>query len=289
MDNKTDKPVKIPAMKTEVAKKPDCGIIMPISEIDGCNSEHWKEVLQIIKDTITDAGLIPKLVSDADDIGIIQKRIVQNIYDNPMVVCDVSGKNPNVMFELGMRLAFDRPAIIIKDDKTDYSFDTSPIEHIGYPRDLHYHMINQFKRDLANKIQGTITASKNKSHSTFLKHFGKFSIAKLEEEEVTSNEYILHEIQDLSEKFTYLFRHSIVNPSTLTDRATKFFLRDEITTLIQKYAKENNYDSISHALIEDNEAELLKYLTNRLPSHMSKSEINRVFLEEMNKHKPPFD
>jgi hypothetical protein len=64
---------------------------------------------------------------------VTQKRIVQNIYDNEMVICDVSAKNPNVMFELGMRLAFDKPAIIIKDDKTNYSFDTAPIEHLEYP------------------------------------------------------------------------------------------------------------------------------------------------------------
>jgi hypothetical protein len=35
-----------------------------------------------------------------------------------------------------MRLAFDRPTIIVKDDLTTYSFDTSPIEHLEYPRDL---------------------------------------------------------------------------------------------------------------------------------------------------------
>jgi len=42
-----------------------------------------------------------------------------------MIVCDISGRNPNVMFELGLRLAFDKPAIIIKDEITPYSFDTS--------------------------------------------------------------------------------------------------------------------------------------------------------------------
>jgi hypothetical protein len=37
----------------------------------------------------------------------------------PDYLCDVSGKNANVMFELGLRLAFDNPTIIIKDDKTE--------------------------------------------------------------------------------------------------------------------------------------------------------------------------
>lgn len=145
--------------KTTAKKKNHCGIIMPISAIDGCTNEHWDEVLSIIKDSINTAGFEPNLVSDSDDSGIIQKRIIDNLYSNPMVICDVSGKNPNVMFELGMRLTFDKPTIIIKDDKTDYSFDTSPVEHLKYPRDLRYHDIIKFKDTLTDKIKGTYKAS----------------------------------------------------------------------------------------------------------------------------------
>src|SRR6266566_6083617 len=110
-----------------------CGLIMPISTIDGCPSEHWAEVKSIITESVEGIEVpkfAVKLVSDADDVGVIQKRIVQNVYSADVVVCDVSGKNPNVMFELGMRLAFDKPTVIIKDDKTDYAFDTGIIEHI---------------------------------------------------------------------------------------------------------------------------------------------------------------
>lgn len=123
-----------------------CGIVMPISSIDGCAETHWSEVLEIINEAIEDAGFDGNLVSNADDVGIIHKRIIQNLYDNPIVVCDVSCKNPNVMFELGLRLAFDKPTIIIKDDKTAYSFDTSAIEHLEYPRDLRFSQIVEFKK-----------------------------------------------------------------------------------------------------------------------------------------------
>jgi len=87
---------------------------MPISEIDGCSAEHWEDVLNILCEAIDEAGFKANLVSSSSDVGVIQKRIIQNLYNNPIVVCDVSGKNPNVMFELGMRLAFDKPTIIIK-------------------------------------------------------------------------------------------------------------------------------------------------------------------------------
>lgn len=88
-------------------EKLQCEIVMPISTIDGCTEAHWSDVMEIINEAVEDAGFEGELVSNADDVEIIHKRIIQNLYENPIVVCDISGKNPNVMFELGMRLAFD--------------------------------------------------------------------------------------------------------------------------------------------------------------------------------------
>lgn len=171
---------------------------MPISACDGCPETHWAEVRQILHEAITAAGFSPNLVSDADDVGIIQKRIIQNIYENPIVVCDVSGKNSNVMFELGMRLAFDRPAIIIKDDKTSYSFDTAPIEHLEYPRDLRFAKMVAFRTLLSEKIAATHTrATTDPTYTTFLKHFGTFTVAKLETKEMPKDEYIIAELKAL--------------------------------------------------------------------------------------------
>lgn len=187
--------------------KPVCGIIMPISAIDGCPGEHWNEVKGIISEAICTAGYTPNLVSNAEDIGIIQKRIIQNIYTNDIVVCDVSGKNPNVMFELGMRLAFDKPAIIVIDDKTDYSFDTSPIEHLSYPRDLRYNTILSFKEQLAKKIRATDEKAKSDStYTTFLKNFGSFEVAHVEKREGSMNDVLLERLEYISYRLDRLDR-----------------------------------------------------------------------------------
>lgn len=171
---------------------------MPISAIDGCSESHWSEVLCIIKEAIESAGFEANLVSHSDDSGIIHKRIIQNLYDNPMVVCDVSGKNPNVMFELGLRLAFDKPTVIIKDEKTSYAFDTSSIEHLDYPRDLRFSKIVDFKQKLTEKIKATHQrATSDQNYTTFLKHFGEFKVAKIEKKEVPGQEYIIDELRAL--------------------------------------------------------------------------------------------
>jgi hypothetical protein len=179
-------------------KKEVCGLVMPLSSIDDLSETHWLEVRSILSEAIINAGFEPNLVSDADDIGIIQKRIIQNLYDNPIAVVDVSAKNPNVMFELGLRLAFDKPTIIVKDDKTAYAFDTAPIEHLPYPRDLRYAQINEFKTKLTEKIKGTHSkATSDPDYTTFLKHFGEFTVAKLDKKEVSGQEFILEELKAL--------------------------------------------------------------------------------------------
>lgn len=183
---------------TDKSKSPVCGIIMPIADTEGYPLGHWRNVHDIICEASTSAGFKANLVSSDDDVAVIQKRIVQNIYDNPIVVCDISAKNANVMFELGMRLAFDKPTVIIKDERTPYSFDISSIEHLDYPSDLRYQSINVFKERLAGKIKETYLKSINDpSYTTFLKHFGTFKVAQLDQKEVSESEYLASEIKDL--------------------------------------------------------------------------------------------
>lgn len=206
----------------ENAAKAICGVVMPISAIDDCNETHWADVLDIFTESIDLAGFEANLVSNADDVGIIHKRIIQNLYDNPVVVCDVSGKNPNVMFELGIRLAFDKPTIIVKDDKTTYSFDTSAIEHLEYPRDLRFSKIVEFKEKLASKIKATYERStKDKNYTTFLKHFGEFTVAKLDKKEISGQEYIIEELKNLRVSMRKLERNNYVGGGEYYSSAKK--------------------------------------------------------------------
>ncbi|WP_206023208.1 hypothetical protein [Runella sp. CRIBMP] len=191
---------EIPAPQETKIFNQVCGIIMPIAELDGCSENHWLEVRSILTEAIEGAGFRANLVSNAEDIGVIQKRIIENLYSNPIVVCDVSAKNANVMFELGLRLAFDKPTIIVKDDKTNYSFDTSPIEHLTYPRDLRFSRIVEFKRQLTDKIVQTIKKANNDpDYSTFLKHFGAFKVPKIDTQEVSKDDYLIEQVKNLTE------------------------------------------------------------------------------------------
>lgn len=232
--NKTEKNNQIQPLQ-----KPKCGIIMPISSIEGCGPEHWLEILSILKEVANEAGFEPNLVSDADDIGIIQKRIIQNVYNNDIIICDVSCKNPNVMFELGMRLAFDKATVIIKDDKTDYSFDTGVIEHLGYPRDLRFYKILEFKENLKKKLISTFDKSKSDpNYSTFLKNFGEYKIAHLQEKEVSSDNYILNSLDEIRYEIRRLRNNHINTLNNERDLIESKNLDTYRDKLISKYYNE---------------------------------------------------
>lgn len=86
----------------------------------------------------------------------------------------------------------------MKDDKTAYSFDTSAIEHLEYPRDLRFSQIIEFKEKLAEKIKATHqSAISDPNYSTFLKHFGAYTVPKLDKKEVSGQEYIIDELRSL--------------------------------------------------------------------------------------------
>lgn len=253
-----------------------CGIVMPISAIDGCTQEHWQEVLDILKDVIVELKYVPNLVSDAEESGIIQRRIIQNLYDNKIVVCDVSGKNPNVMFELGIRLAFDKPTIIIKDDCTDYSFDTGVIEHLCYPRDLTYWKILSFKKALKEKITKTLDkARKDPEYSTFLKNFGEFKVAKLGTRKVSANEFIEESFNELKTEMAQI-RRLVMNPQPVSSiselHSTTLQRRRLVDRGIESWMEKNKDLSLTE--IYNNPIEF-----NNLVDHLERSRVLRDLCE----------
>lgn len=161
------------------------------------SAEHWANVQQILYEAVELAGLMPDLVSNSDEVNIIQRNIVQNIYNNEIIICDISGRNPNVMFELGMRLTFDKLTVIVKDDETSTPFDTSILEYIPYRRDLRYGDIQDFKKKLAKKITATYSKINEPNYSPFIKSFGPFIVPRIEEKEVEPVRYLIENLEML--------------------------------------------------------------------------------------------
>jgi hypothetical protein len=98
-------------MTTKPEKK-ICFVISPIGEDD---SDTRKRSDQVLKHIIT--GAVEQLgyeVIRADKIsepGIITHQIIQHIVDAPLVIADLTERNPNVFYELALRHAIRKPLV----------------------------------------------------------------------------------------------------------------------------------------------------------------------------------
>lgn len=99
-------------------------VALPFSEKSGkWPKGFFSEVLNAL---ITPAGVTAGFrVETARKEGsdIIQATIVNELLGADLVVADLTDHNPNVLFELGMRMAFDKPVALIRAEGTPPIFD----------------------------------------------------------------------------------------------------------------------------------------------------------------------
>lgn len=182
------------------AELPACGIVMPISAWADHSSQHWEEVRDIIERAISSASMAPRPVWVSNETDIIQGRIVRNLHDCPMVVCDISGLNPNVMFELGMRLTFRKPVIVLADDNTRLPFDTGVIDTLIYPSDLHFKKIEKLIETLTSRILDLTAAAETDTYKPYLDTFGTFEIVEPPSEHVAFSAHIEAQLEQIQSK-----------------------------------------------------------------------------------------
>ena len=134
----------------EENKNNQCFVIMPISDPEDYEPGHFKCVYEdILIPAIKEAGYTPKRADDDKSSSMIQVNIIQDIIESPMAVCDLSSRNPNVLFELGIRQAFDLPVVLVQEEGTPRIFD---IKKEGIDDNaLLYTMSNQIQ-SIMNKL-----------------------------------------------------------------------------------------------------------------------------------------
>lgn len=174
-----------------------CGIVMPISAFADYDTNHWSNVRDIIDRAISEAGFRPIPVWEHSSTDIIQGRIVRNLYELPVIVCDISGLNPNVMFELGLRLAFKKPVVLLVDEKTKIPFDTNSIDHLIYGSSLQFQETEKMIDVLAEKISAIKVAHKSGNYEAFIDTFGAFSTFEPNPQKVEIDEYVARRLDDI--------------------------------------------------------------------------------------------
>lgn len=133
-----------------------CFVIMPISDPEDYEEGHFKRVYDdIFATAIREAGYTPKRADDENSSTMIQANIVKDIINAPMAVCDLSTRNPNVLFELGIRQAFDLPVVLVQEKGTARIFDIASINTIDYDKNMGYRNVLETQKKITASIGST--------------------------------------------------------------------------------------------------------------------------------------
>ena len=138
-----------------------CFVIAPIGDPESETRKRSDQVLKhIIRPAVAERGYRAIRADEISEPGIITSQVIQHIVDDPLVVADLTERNPNVFYELAVRHALRKPLVQIIRRGEPLPFDvagmrTIPVDH----RDLD--SVEEAKKEIVRQIDAT-TASPGK-------------------------------------------------------------------------------------------------------------------------------
>jgi len=139
-----------------MSKEKTCFVIMPISDHPNYAVGHFNRVYEhIIKPACEIAGFTPIRADEVVTTNYIALDIIKRIIESDMTVCDLSSQNANVMYELGIRQAFNKPVTFIKDNITKRIFDIQGFRDCEYDMTLRIDNVGLIREQLSDAILQT--------------------------------------------------------------------------------------------------------------------------------------
>jgi len=124
-------------------------VIMPFTP-------RWSKcVFTTVKKTLEEAGINCARADEQYGQQILED-IWMGLCEASIVVADVTGRNPNVYYELGVAHVLGRRVILITQDAGDIPFDTRVYRHILYRYSFWASKNSKHMSDLAETIKGTV-------------------------------------------------------------------------------------------------------------------------------------
>ena len=171
---------------------------MPISDNEDYEVGHFLRVYEhIIKPAVIKAGFEPMRADEVKQTNVIVIDILKRIINSDMAICDLSSRNPNVLYELGIRQAFDLPVTLIKDEQTNRIFDIQGFRDFEYNSNLRIDEVNHAVNELCEIIKSTFEQKDSDINSII--DLLKINKAQINEEINLTPEtnLILQQLQDL--------------------------------------------------------------------------------------------
>jgi hypothetical protein len=128
--------------QTTTKPKPFCFVLMPFDS-------SFNDIYEFgIKGACEDAGLYCERVDEQIFVGSMLERIYNQIARADLLVADMTGKNPNVFYEVGYAHALGKNVVLLTSVAQDIPFDLKHFPHIVYGT-----AIKALRTDLAKRLK----------------------------------------------------------------------------------------------------------------------------------------
>lgn len=203
-------------IKKEETKVKKCFIITPIggdrSEIRDALDGLLKNVLEpvLLESGFENEDII--VAHQMKDSGSINTQLITRIIEDDLCIVNLTGLNPNVMYELAVRHAVGKPVVIIAENGTKLPFDIVDQRTIFY----HNTMLGavQLKESLSDMI-GAILSNPNQMPDNpiikIIKDNAILDKIKSDGKEHSELSLILNKISNLEDKFYNSKKNSSVS------------------------------------------------------------------------------
>lgn len=199
---------------------------MPISNNQNYSDGHFDRVYNhLIVPACEIAGFKAVRADEIINTNYIALDIIKRIIESEMAICDLSSQNPNVLYELGIRQAFNKPVTLLKDKNTKRIFDIQGFRDFEYDSSLRIDNVQIEVENLAELIINTYNSQGEEINS--LVSLLSISPAKMKENKKISSEteLILNSLSILDKRIAIIeknnFNDRYYNPISLQENLSK--------------------------------------------------------------------
>jgi hypothetical protein len=203
---------------TDRKRQPICFTIMPFG---GWFNDYY---LNIYRPAIEAAGMKPHRADDLYRPSTIVNDIWAYTKQSKIVLADLTGKNPNVFYELGLAHALAKPAILVAESMDDVPFDLRSLRVIEYDKND-----PDWGKTLQEKIENAVREVLNAPLQAVLPGFLDVKRSK---EETTVSEHE-KELLDLRQEIESI--RADVRSRTPYERPDRPIASDEALELVKHY------------------------------------------------------
>jgi len=130
-----------------------CFVIAPIGEAETDTRRRSDQILKhVISPAVNECGYDAIRADQISEPGIITSQVIQHVVDDPLVVADLTERNPNVFYELALRHAIQKPLVQIIRKGEPLPFDVAGTRTITLDhRDLD--SVEGAKKEIINQVR----------------------------------------------------------------------------------------------------------------------------------------